>query len=178
MPENFHFLLFIGRIYWKYWYFWQIVTSLTFERVKMASKVEGTCKQRSLHAFETILTGRLLPKVTIIRQRVVINYYKELWLKTSRKGRHLRDICATWKSWKDSWIVRPKTLTKNRWVSFSEWILGNDKGVGVPVYTKGKMKTTKKRNIPEWKGNIVSIKVRKAYIIFSPHRCVRFQKRS
>ena len=44
----------------------------------MVSKVEGTFKQRSLHAFETILTGRLLPKVTIIRQRVVINYNKEL----------------------------------------------------------------------------------------------------
>ena len=32
----------------------------------------------------------------------------------------------------------------------SDRILGNDKGVGVPVFTNGgKMKTTKKRNTPK-----------------------------
>ena len=31
----------------------------------------------------------------------------------------------------------------------SDRILGNDKGVGVPVFTNRKIKTTKKRNTPE-----------------------------
>ena len=54
----------------------------------------------------------------------------------------------------------------------SDQILGNDKGVGVPVFTNRKIKNTKKQNTPEWhwvKGqHHYYISVGIAYVRFSP----------
>ena len=121
----------------------------------MASKTQRV-KQRSLHAVETILRARLLQKVNILQQRTVVLLLRRTSIKNLEKREIKSETFATWKYCKYSQIVRPKKFEEKS-VAFSlfystgsDRILGNDKGVGVSVFTNRKIKTTKKRNTPEW----------------------------
>ena len=120
----------------------------------MASKMEG--KAMPLRAVETILRARLLQKVNILQQRTVMLFYcyKEFRLKPLRKERSIQRLLLL------GGIGRiPELFDKKfeqRTVAFSCFYgagirpnIGNDKGVGVPVFTNRKIKTTKKQNMPE-----------------------------
>jgi len=87
-----------------------------------------------MHSVETILTvltARLLHKGTVLQQRTVFLLQK-------------KKTFAAWKYWKDSWIVPKKFEQKTvEWSFFygpgSDRMLGNDKGVGVAVFTNRKV---------------------------------------
>ena len=67
----------------------------------MSSKIEEQ-KQWSLHSVETMSTGRLLHKGTILRQTTVV-----LLQKKKKK------TFAAWKYWKElNWTVRQNNLSK------------------------------------------------------------------
>ena len=114
----------------------------------MASK--QMVKQRSLRAVETILKARLLQKVNILQQRTVVLLVWRTSIKNLQKRKIEVQTLATGKYWKDSRIARQKIWTKKFAFSFfygagSDRILGNDKRVGVPVFTNRKIKTTKSK---------------------------------
>ena len=108
--------------------------------------------------------------------------YEELRLKTLRKERSNRRLSLLGSIGS---TVFPNCSTKKfeeRTVAFSffysagsDRISGNDKEVGVSVFTNRKIKTTKKRNTPKWPWGTYWIG--KAYIRFFLRRCVRSQRK-
>ena len=83
------------------------------------------------------------------------NCYKELRLKMSRKEWSNRRLLLLGSPGRIPELFEEKFLQRTVTFSFfygtgSDRILWNDKGVGVPVFTNRKIKTTKKRNTLEW----------------------------
>ena len=110
---------------------------------------------RARHLVETmILTARLLQKGTSYSKEKLFYCYKELRFKTSRKERSNRRLSLRGSIGRIPELFDKKFEQRTVELSFfydagSNRILGNDKGVGVPVFTNCKLKTTEKRNTPE-----------------------------
>ena len=110
-----------------------------------------------MRAVETILRARLLQKVNILQQRTVVLLLRRTSIKNLEKRKIKSETFATLKYWK---YRIPKLFEKKfeeRIIAFSffystesDRILGNDKEVGVSVFTNRKIKTSKKRNTPKW----------------------------
>ena len=107
-------------------------------------------KQRSLRAVEIILRARFLRKVNGQQQRTVILFYcyEELQLKTLRKERSNQGLSLLGSIGRIPELFDKKFEQRTVAFSFfygagSDRILGNDKRVGVPVFTNRKIKTTK-----------------------------------
>ena len=128
-------------------------------------------------AVETILRARLLQKVNILQQRTVVL----LLLKNfDYKLREKKDLIGDFRYVEVFQNCSTKNLNKEpSHFSFfygagSDRILGNDKGLGVPVFTNRKITLSETRQSdPERKGNIVL--GRQGYIRFCLRRCGRSQ---
>ena len=133
-----------------------------------------------MRVVETMIKGQLTPESYILQQRAVVLLLYRTSIKNFEKRRIQSETFATWKYWKDSRIVRGTRRTvafSFLYCAGSNRILGNDKGVGVPVLQIVKKKIQK--SDPEWKGNIVLGRQGLHYTCqlshdrFSLRRCVR-----
>ena len=124
----------------------------------MVSKIEGTCKAKVITCSWNEIEGQITPRKLIFYSKEHLFYcYKELRLKINFKKRKIwSETSATRKYCNDSQILLNKKF-EQRTVKFSffygagsDRILGNDKGVRVPVFKNHKIKTTNKWNMPEW----------------------------
>ena len=105
-----------------------------------------------MRALETILRVRLLKKVILYSKEQLFYYYKELPLKTLRKERSNWRLSLLGSIGMIPELFDKKNLNKELssfYGAGSDQTLGNDKGVGVPVFTNCKIKNTKKWNTPE-----------------------------
>ena len=117
----------------------------------MASKIEGKAK---VIVCSWNYKGPIYSRKLIFYSKdQLFHCFKELRLKTSRKERSNRRLSLLGSIGRIPELFDKKF--EQRTVEFSSFygagsdrILGNDKGVGVPVFTNRKIKTTKKRNTP------------------------------
>ena len=119
----------------------------------MASKIEGKAK---VIVCSWNYKGPIYSRKLIFYSKdQLFHCFKELRLKTSRKERSNRRLSLLGSIGR--FLELFDNIFEQRIVTYSffygagsDRILGNDKGVGVPVFTNRKIKTTKKWNTPEW----------------------------